>query len=204
MTAVYVILTLCALLLLLSFVRVGVKLEYSEEGLFVWLKLFGLSFRIFPVKEKNKKQKPAARKEKVQPKEKPGGSFELVRQVLPLAAEAAGELKRKIRVDELRMDLLWSVSDPAACALGFGVANGAVGMIWPILAQNFHIRKHCIRTAVDFDRGSPTVYLFVQMTMRIGQLVSWALRVAVRFFKIYNHIKKQPTRNSMKRQKEAV
>lgn len=206
MMALYVVLGVLLALILLSFVRVGAWAEYSESGLLVRLKLGIISIQVFPVKKekqaaKKKSQKPALdRKEK----SKRGGSFELIKECLPLIAEAAGELKRKISIDELQMDLLWSLPDPASCAVGFGGVNAAVGMIWPLIEQNFQVRKHRIRTAVDFDIGKPTVYLLAQMTMRVGQLLSFSLRLAIRFFKIYQDVNIRQKINQTTQQKEAV
>ena len=204
MTALYVILAVLLVLVLLSLVRVWVWAEYSQSGFLVRLRLGVISVQVFPMKKKagtKKKQKPAADPRE---KQKRGGSFELIKESLPLVAEAARELKRKISIDELQIDLLWSLPDPASCAMGFGGVNAAVGMIWPLIEQNFHVRKHRIRTAGDFDEGKPTVYLLAQMTMRIGQLLSFALRIAFKFFKIYQDVNKRQKINQTTQQKEAV
>jgi len=203
MTVLHIVAICAVVVLALMLVRVGVWVEYCETGLLVRLKIGAFSLQVFPVKPKEKKpEKPKKKKPDQQPEPQPkkGGTFELVKEFLPLVVEAAGELKRKISIDRFYMDLLWSIPDPAACAMGFGGANAAVGMIWPLIEQNFLVKDHRIRTAVDFDLEKPTVYLLVCATIRIGQLISFGVRLAVKGVKVYQTYK---TKEAIK-QKEAV
>lgn len=209
MRAVYVIAAILLLLFLLSLVRVGAWVEYSESGLLAKLRIGPFFIQLFPVKPKKKKapKKTGKKREKqpAQPVEKPkrGGSLTLVKELLPVVADAAGQLKRHICIDDLKLDLVWSAPDPAACAMGFGAANAAVGMIWPLIAQNFQVKDHRIRTAVDFEQGKPTVYLSAMATLTIGQGVSLGLRVGLRLVKAYLRAKKE-SNVSTNQQKEAV
>ncbi len=203
MTAVSILFGVLLALFLLSLIRVGVWTEYSETGLLVRLKLGVIFIQVFPMKKKKEKKKKQPSPEE-QKKPKKGGSFELVKRCLPLVADAASELKQKISIDEFRMDLLWSLPDPASCAVGFGGVNAAVGMIWPLIEQNFRVKNHRIRTAIDFDRGKSTVYLLAQMTMSVGQLVSFALRLGIRFFRIYQDVNQTQKSDQTTKQKEAV
>ena len=200
MTALHVVLICAAIIFLLLLIRVGVEAEYSESGLRVKLKAGLLSVQVFP--QRTKEKKPKKKKQDQKPKEAPkvGGTLDLVKEFLPLVTETAGEFKRKISINVFYMDILWSAPDPAVCAMGFGGANAAVGMIWPLIEQNFHVKDHRIRTAVDFDRGKPTVYILAHMTMRVGKMLSFGIRLAVKGYKVY---KTYNTKESMK-QKEAV
>lgn len=199
---------LCAVLLvlfLLSLVRLGAWVEYSEPGLLVKIKLGPLRVQVLPRKPKKKREKKPEPELPTPQPQKRGGSLDLVKQLLPTIAEAAGRLKRKIRIDDFRMDLLWSSPDPAACALGFGAANAAVGMIWPLIEQNFKVKDRRIRTAVDFDLGKPTVYLLVCATLTIGQAVAFGIWAAIRLLSAYRHIRPtQKKENTTTEQKEAV
>lgn len=209
MSALYIIAAILLLLYVLSLIRVGAWVEYSHGGLLVKLRVGPGSFQLIPVKstgekanrEKQKKQKKQPAQSTPQPKQ--GGSLTLLREFLPVVADAAGQLKRRIRIDVLRLDLVWSAPDPVACALGFGAVNGAVGMIWPLVAQNFHVKDHRIRTMVDFDQGKPTVYLSAMATMTIGQGISLALRVGMSLVKTYRRAKREGNLPKHE-QKEAV
>lgn len=209
MKALYVAAAILLLLFLISLIRVGAWVEYSESGLLAKLRIGAFGIQLFPMRPKKEKKKKQAgkkpEKHSAQQAEKPkrGGSLTLVREFLPEVADAAGQLKRRIRIDDFQLDLVWSAPDPAACAMGFGAANAAVGMIWPLVAQNFHVKDHRIRTAVDFEQGKPTIYLLAMATLTIGQGVSLGLRVGLRLVKAYLRAKKE-SKVSTKQQKEAV
>lgn len=207
MRAAYAVAAIPLVLLLISLVRVGAWVEYSEKGLQIKLRIGPFFLRLFPVRPKKEKAAKRAGKERkkrsAQPTEKPerGGSLAPVRELLPIVTDAAGQLKRRIRIDSLLLDLVWSAPDPAACAIGFGAANAAAGMIWPLVAQNFHVKEHRVRTAVDFEQGKPAVYLSAMATLTIGQGVSLGLRVGLRLIKAFLQAKSKVPTNQ---QKEAV
>jgi hypothetical protein len=191
-----VLLVILLILFLLSLVRLGGSAEYSAAGLMAWVRVGPIPIQVFPVKkkkEKKKKPKKNAKKSEEKKEEtdkaKPGGSLALVKRVLPLVGEAAGELKRKIQIDRLFLHFTAASSDPAGAALAFGYSNMAIGMIWPIFEQNFIVKDHRIQTAVDFDAQSPVIYLNVGFSARLGQLVSFGLRFGWKFFKIYRQEK---------------
>ena len=85
------------------------------------------------------------------------------------ALRAAGSLRRKISVDLLEAHILLAGGDPASVAVAYGSANAVIGMVLPLLEQNFHIRRRDIRTAVDFEkphseiRGSTAICAFPRL-----------------------------------------
>jgi len=123
--------------------------------------------------------------------EKKGGALPPILDLLPLAAEAAGGLKKRIRIDELTVHLTWAAADAAEAALGFGRANAVLGMIWPLLDHNFNVKKHDLGVQVDFSQSSPTVMCRAALTMRLGQLVSFGLRLLFRFLAVWSRSKKR-------------
>ena len=95
-----------------------------------------------------------------------------------------------------------AASDPASAALMFGGANAAVGMIWPLVEQNFNVKDRDIRTRVDFTAQRPEIALSAAATLTAAQAISLALRLAAGFLKANsqsNSVAKAPAR-----QKEAV
>lgn len=199
MTALKVLAAILLALFLLGLIRVGGGGEYSAQGLTAWVKLGPLQIKVFPLKKKKKekKKKPAEAK-KAQPKpqkpaeEKPkqGGALALVKEFLPLICEAAGALKRRIRIDKLYLDYtLAGKNDAAAAAMSFGYSNAAVGMILPLFEQNFDVKERRVRTAVDFNADSPKIYVYAVISARLGQLVSFALRFGWKFLMVYRKTK---------------
>ena len=113
-----------------------------------------------------------------------------MREYLPLICEAAGELKRRIRIDELLLDYtLAGKSDAAAAAMSFGYSNAAAGIILALFEQNFEVKERRVRTAVDFNADDPKIYLYAVVSARLGQLLSFALRFGWKFLMIYRKTK---------------
>lgn len=194
MTFLKVLLIVLAVLWLLSLIRLGGRVRYGAEGLFVFLLLGPVKLRLFPAKEesggewkpkpkkeKPKKKKPAvAEQHKKEPKEGQPGTLSRLMQLLPVAGQACGALKRKIRIDDLDLQLIWGGSDPAAIALGYGQANAALGMIWPILDNNFKVKRHSFQVGLDYDRAQPGVELTAALTLTVGQIVTLGVHYGVK------------------------
>lgn len=207
MTALKVLAVILLALFLLGLIRVGGGGEYSARGFTAWLKLGPFQIKVFPLKKKKekKKEKKTAAAKKAQPKpqkpteekSKQGSALARVREFLPLICEAAGALKRRIRIDKLYLDYtLPGKEDAAAAAMSFGYSNAAVGMILPLFEQNFDVKERRVRTAVDFNADSPKIYVYTVISARLGQLVSFALRFGWKFLMIYQKTK-NPTKEAI-------
>lgn len=188
-------------LFLLALLRVGGSVEYSREGLEIKVRLWMIWVQIYPLKKKNKRAGEKSKQEKIEraDEKKKGGALKQVKEYLPLAGEAAGELKRKIRIDSLRLDLVAGAADVAGAAMLFGGSNMALGMLWPIFEQNFLVREHRFRTAVDFEAESPTIYVYLAFSARVGQLIGFCVRFGWKFLKLLLKDRKR-----IKTQKEAI
>ena len=194
MKALFILGIVLLVLVLLSFVRLGAQVEYAASGVTVRVKTGPFLLTVFPRRgngtkagsaRKKRKKNGAAAKEPAPT----GGSVALVKKFLPLIAEAAGRMKRKIRIDVLRLDLTVAAADPAAAAMAFGGANAFLGMIWPLIEQNFNVQQRCIRTRVDFQAQRPTVVLFAQLTLSIGTALHMGIRLTVRFLRLFAEYK---------------
>lgn len=151
-------------------------------------------------KEESQKAKSGQTDEPQQQPSKVGGTLKLVKQYLPLVGEAAGGLKRRTRVDRLNVDFVAAGGDdPASAAMSFGYSSATYSIIWPIFEQNFTVKEHRFRTAVDFQAKEPLVYIYAAFSARLGQLVSFALILGWKFLKLYQSGKK-----SAIKQKEAI
>lgn len=220
MTFLSVLLIVLAVLWLLGRIRLGGWVQYDGDGLAVKVLAGPLRFTVFPqkplsetekaerkAKEEKKRAKKEAQKAKAEARrakkeakrrdkhpgeepEKKGGALPPLLDLLPLAAEAAGGLKKRIRIDELTVHLTWAAEDPAQAALGFGRANAVMGMIWPLLDHNFDVKKHDLGVQVDFNRSSPDVMCRAALTMRLGQLLSFGLRLGFKLLVVWSRSRK--------------
>lgn len=188
MTALKILLGILLILFLLGWIRAGGSAEYSQEGLLVRVRVGAVWIQVFPVKEKTGEKKPKKEKKEKTPKEpepKKGGRLAMVKELLPMACEAAGELKRRIRIDKLLLDFVSGGSNAANTAMIFGYSNAAVGMLLPLFEHNFNVKERRVRTAMDFTAKEPTVYIYAAFSGRIGQLVNFALRFGWKFLRVY-------------------
>ena len=186
MTFLKVLLIVLLILWLISLIRVGGRVRYGEAGLFAFVLAGPLKIQLLPAKpkeekpKKEKKPKKAKHKmEKPKPEGQPGTLSRLM-QVLPVVGQACGALKRKIRIDDLKLDLIWGGSDPAAVALGYGRANAALGMLWPIFDNNFKVKRHSFQIGMDYGRAKPAVELEAAVTFTVGQILTLGVHYGVK------------------------
>ena len=200
MTALVILAAVAAALVLLGQVRLGAAVDYAAQGLRLRIRVGPLQLQAYPRPEKQKKRK-AKKKEPDKPREKAAPLAQL-RRYLPLVADAAGRLRRKIRIDRFCLDFTAAAADPASAALLFGGANAAVGMIWPLVEQNFNVKERRIRTRVDFTAQRPDAALSAAATLTAAQALSLAFRLAVGFWK--EQSQSSAGDKAPARQKEAV
>lgn len=188
MIALIVIGCIVLLLLFIGCLRAGVAVDYSESGFFVSVKVGPVKTQVIPTEKKKKRSEKSVAEDVQKGTEKPkksvGETLQMVRQYLPLIGEAAGRLKRKIRIDHIFFHLIWGNPDPASAALGYGAANAVMGMLWPLIDHNFRIKKQEIRIDLDYERAVPAVSVNAQLTMTIGQLVAFAVGLGYKILKI--------------------
>ena len=206
MTVLIVLACILLALWLLCQIRIGASVDYSEAGLFVTAKAGPFSVPIVPAKEKpqtEKKPKPAKQKaasseETVKPKRSVKDTVAVVRKFIPLVGQVAGHLRRKIRIDRLKLHVIWASADPASAAMGYGAGNALLGTLWPVLDNNFRIKERDLRVDVDFERTAPAVTLSARATLTIGQCFSVGIRLGVQALKIYLGIRRESQQNTEK------
>lgn len=185
MTFLKVLLVVLIVLWLLSRIRIGGRICYGQAGLHVTAMVGLFKIQILPVKPKKekkpKKKRPAAAEQhKKEPEKGQPGTLPRLMKLLPIVGQACGALRRKIRIDNLELELIWGGSDPAAIALGYGQANAALGMLWPILDHNFKVKRHSFQIELDYNRREPAVEAQAAVTLTVGQMLSLGTRYGVK------------------------
>ena len=165
MTFLKVLLIILLVFWLISLIRVGGRVRYGEAGLFVFVLAGPLKIQLFPSKPKaekpKKKKKPKKEKKPKEKKPKPEGQ--------------PGTLSRL-----MKLDLIWGGSDPAAVAIGYGQANAALGMLWPVFDNNFKVKHHSFQIGMDYGLTQPAVELEAAVTFTIGQIVTLGVHYGVK------------------------
>ena len=175
MTGLWIAAVILAVLFLVGQVRVGVRGEYTAHGITVWIRIGPVQLKVWP--RKAAKQKPAREKKEQKPKKEAyqetpapaGGALEYVRELLPLALEAAGQFRRKLQVDHLKLVLRAGAHDPADAAMVYGYANAALGGLWLPLTEAFHVKDGRARVELDFESEHTTLYALGAMSIKVGQ-----------------------------------
>ena len=197
------LLVILAVLVLIGCIPVGVDARYSADGVFLTAKLGPFRLQLLPQKPKKKpkKRKPQQKQPKKTPakvepqKKKPNpllsGGVDGLMQLLDLAFDTLGDLRRKLRVNELTLYvLIGGADDPAKAAMGYGRAWAAIGAITPSLERLFVIKKRDIRPALDYTISNTQIDAHLVTTITIGRSLALALRAGIRFLKILNERKK--------------
>ena len=186
-------------LVLLSLIRVGVWVTYGPEG--PTLRIKGWSGEAVAVSSQGKKSAKRNRKSRSSCRRREnccrwcGGRC-------PLWQRRRGRLKRKVRLDRVYLDVAVGAGNPAGAALAFGGVNAALGMIWPLVEQNFNVKDRRIRTQVDFSAPHTTVWADVAATLTVGQGVALALWLAPKLPWILGGEQRKQQKQAV--QKEAV
>ena len=197
------LLVIFAVLVLIGCIPVGVDARYSADGVFLTAKLGPFRLQLLPQKPKKKpkKRKPQQKQSKKTPAKaepqakKPNpllsGGVDGLMQLLDLAFDTLGDLRRKLRVNELTLYvLIGGADDPAKAAMGYGWAWAAIGAITPSLERLFVIKKRDIRPALDYTISNTQIDAHLVTTITIGRSLALALRAGIRFLKILNERKK--------------
>ena len=197
------LLVIFAVLVLIGCIPVGVDARYNAEGVFLAAKLGPFRLQLLPQKPKKKpkKRKPQQKQPKktpakAEPQEKKpnpllSGGVDGLMQLLDLAFGTLGDLRRKLRVNELTLYvLIGGADDPAKAAMGYGRAWAAIGAITPSLERLFVIKKRDIRPALDYTISNTQIDAHLVTTITIRRSLALALRAGIRFLKILNERKK--------------
>lgn len=176
-------------LALLLLVPVRAKASYSQEGVRLALALGPITVPVVPrpaKRPKKKKKQPKESKKPPQPEKEKNqnlletflnpGSWKKFRRYLPLICEEAGELRRKVIVRKLKIHLIWAGEDPASAAIGYGMINGVIGGIWNLIDGNFRVKDHKFVVDLDYDKKEPQVSAKAELSLTVGQCLSFALR----------------------------
>ena len=129
-----------------------------------------------------------------------GGSLAVVQACLPLLKPALEGIRKRLTVRRLKLHVVWAAADPADAAMGYGAANAALGILWPVFYQNFKIRDHALGIDVDFDAVEPTVYAEADLKMTVFQILTLALPLFVRFYQNYRSDNAAPTGETVKKE----
>ena len=192
-------------LVLLAMLPLGVDVRYDEGGLRVRAVVWKFSILLYPRPPKEKKQKPKEPKsadpaeapppKPPQPPEQPvtgketkGGSLLDFLPLVKLAVRFLGNLRRKLRVEVLEVQLTLAGDDPAVLADSYGRTWAAIGNLQPQLERWLVIKKRNILVRCDFTTNQSTLLAHTRITITLGRILAltavYAFKALMEYLKI--------------------
>ena len=191
-----------AILILLAILPLGASVLYDAEGVRVRVVAGPLKLQVFPLKKKPKKDKPQKEKKKKpvhepgepgapKPKEKKGGSWKDFLPLVRVALDLLNDLRRKLRVDHLKLHLTMAADDPCDLAMNYGRMNAALAGLLSQLERFLVIKKRDVHVDCDFTASETVILARLDLTITLGRILSIAVVYGIRALMTYLKIKKQ-------------
>ena len=196
-----------AILVLLAILPLGASVLYDEDGPRVRVVAGPLKIQVFPLKKKPKKNKPKAEKPKKDkkpkkaapegekpepfPKPKTGGSWTDFLPLVQVALDLLNDLRRKLRVDHLKLHLTMAGDDPCDLAVNYGRMNASLAALIAQLERFLVIKKRDVHIDCDFAASETVILARLDLTITLGRILSIAAVYGVRALTTFLKIKKQ-------------
>ena len=165
-------------------------------------------------KKKKKQEKEQAKKEKQQKKaekkqnadsasgdassaapekekKEKGGSILDFWPFVELGLELLGDLRRKLRLNRLKLHMTMAADDPCDLAVNYGRANAAMAALLAQLERLFVIKRRDVHVSCDFTADNTTILARLDLTITVGRLLSLVVGYGVRALKTYLSIQKK-------------
>ena len=197
------------IVVVLAILPLGASVIYDENGPLVRIIAGPVKIQVFPMKKKAKqdkkekakkpkKEKPKAaaggQKKKKIPKGDPdtkGGSILDFWPFVELVLDFLGDLRRKLRLNHLKLHLTMAGGDPCNLAVNYGKANAAMAALLSQLDRLFVIKKQDVHINCDFTANQTTILARLDLTITLGRIVSLVVCSGIRALKTYLSIMKK-------------
>ena len=194
-----------AILVLLAILPLGASVLYDEDGPSVRIVAGPVKIQVFPMKkkpkkDKTKKEKPqkelkkpaqAGEAQKPFPKPKTGGSWTDFLPLVQGVLDLLNDLRRKLRVNELKLHLTMAGDDPCDLAVNYGRMNASLAALIAQLERVLVIQKRDVHVDCDFTASETVILARLDLTITLGRILSIAVRYGVRGLMTFLKIKKQ-------------
>ena len=199
-------LILLAVLVLLAILPLGASVQYDASGIRLRIVAGPLSIQILrPSGEKPKKSKPPKAKAPKEPKKAPkaekpaapatqpetGGSWTDFLPLVQIALDLLNDLRRKLRVRELKLHLTMAGDDPCDLAISYGRMNASLAALLAQLERFLVIQKRDVHIDCDFAASQTLVVARVDVTITLGRILSIAAVYGIKALGAFLKIKKQ-------------
>jgi len=193
LTALIICGSIVLFIALVMMIRVGVDFSYIESALRLNIRICGFPLKVLPREGEKLKKKSKAKSEKKQGdgEESEKKSFSLpfnkdeIIALLKALFRGIGRFGRKLKVEKFHLHYTAGGSDPYKTAVTFGSVNAVLSAVAPICAARVRVRDCDVWTNIDFMSEKTKLDAAVIVSIRIGQAVAAALRIAFAALKIF-------------------
>ena len=194
----YFILFIVVLLLcLIYFLPLGIVAEYTKGNASAKLLIGPFSRSLYPKSRKqtmNKKTMSTGKFEShEQVKSETIGNIFDYFPILRTIFDLIFDFKRKCRVDELRINLLFAGDDPCDLSIQFGYTCASLGNLLSLFESQFFVKNRNIRVQCDYTAERSAVDFGIHLTISLGNLllscVYHGSRVLREYFKLSKNAK---------------
>ena len=199
-----------AVIVLLAILPLGASVLFDEDGPRVRILAGPLKIQVFPLKKKKKQDKPRKAKSQKQkkpkkaaaetapaekpnpaPKPKSGGSWTDFLPLVRIALDLLNDLRRKLRVDHLKLHLTMAADDPCDLAVNYGRMNASLAGLIAQLERFLVIKKRDVHIDCDFTASQTLILARLDLTITLGRILSIAVIHGLRALTTFLKIKKQ-------------
>ena len=188
-----------AVIVLLAILPLGVSLIYDESGPGAWILAGPARIRVYPANRKKPPKKPdrqkapepSAQKTPAKPAQPGGGRWKDFLPLVRVGLDFLGDLRRRLRVRNLELELQMAGDDPCDLAINYGRANAAMGNLLALLSRTFVIQKQQVRIGCDFDANEMTVRARLDLTLTLGRALFLLGKYGVRGLRTYLNLSKK-------------
>lgn len=175
--------------LFIALIHVGVRGEYSADGIVLDAYAGPVTIHILPQGEKKPKEdKPKKEKKKKEPKPKEkkpkqGADLDFLLELVSAGIEALGSFCGHLRIRRLAVHFTAASADPFSAAMQFGGVSAGAGYLTALIRRHFHVKKLELYSDIDFEAKKPTVYAAMHAGIPVWAVVSIGVRFLVRFLR---------------------
>lgn len=184
-----------AVLLIIAFIPVGICFIYNMQGPYLYLRIGLIKICLHPRNKssaKSKKPNKANRSSKPEKEEKKqSGSLSDFIPILQIVFDFLHDFRRKLRITNLQMKLIFANSDPSDLAIAYGSAWAILGNIMPLFEQYFVIKKRHLEVECDFQATENVLDARIDVLISFGALLYILSKHGFRGLKKYIELTKK-------------
>lgn len=177
----WIFLALAAVLALVIFLPVGIRVRYHQESLKLWYTIGPIRLLRYPEDEKSQEKRKNAKinlrtvlNEPIKANRKYDNVIGDFWAELKTTLELFWYLRPKLRIKRLVLKLHLGGDDPVSLAMQYGGAWAAIGGVIPLLEEAFILGKRQLDVDCNFANEKTTLDAKLDITIGFGRLL-WCL-----------------------------